>query len=113
MPKDFAEALKEKVQRPFIFGPIDYTGLDQPNFPAEMWNQGVLNNLKKSIYLPEGLCIHGYDITVKNKTLKRATTIVKHSRFLKNMVVYPVFPPEPEPVAAPEGDINAKTDDAE
>ena len=42
--------------------------------------------------MPEGLCIHGYDVTIKNKTLKRATTVLKHSRFLKNMVVYPKYP---------------------
>jgi hypothetical protein len=44
------------------------------------------------MHMPENLCIHGYQVTVKNKTLKRATTVLKHSRFLKNMVVYPVFP---------------------
>jgi hypothetical protein len=44
------------------------------------------------MYMPENLCIHGVDVTVKNKTLKRATTILKHSRFLRNMIVYPKFP---------------------
>ena len=42
--------------------------------------------------MPENLCIHGYEVTIKNKTLKRATTVLKHSKFLKNMIVYPVYP---------------------
>lgn len=54
--------------------------------------------------MPENLCIHGFDVCVKSKTLKRPTTIVKHSRFLRNMEVYPVFPPEAEPVVAEEGE---------
>ena len=48
--------------------------------------------------MPENICIHGYSVTIKRKTLKRRTTIVKHSRFLRNLEVYPVFPPEPEPI---------------
>ena len=42
--------------------------------------------------MPENLCIHGYEVTIKNKTLKRATTVLKHARFLKNMIVYPLYP---------------------
>ena len=48
--------------------------------------------------MPANLCIHGYKVAVKGRTLKRRTTIVKHSRFLRNMEVYPIFPPEPETV---------------
>jgi hypothetical protein len=59
--------------------------------------------------MPENLCIHGYQVTIKNKTLKRATTILKHSRFIKNMVVYPVFPVQ-EVVQAPV--VQEKTEDA-
>ena len=45
-----------------------------------------------SLQMPENLCIHGYEVTIKNKTLKRATTVLKHAKFLKNMIVYPVYP---------------------
>jgi len=48
--------------------------------------------------MPENICIHGLKVTIKKKTLKRASTIVKHSRFLRNLEVFPIFPPEPEPV---------------
>lgn len=48
--------------------------------------------------MPENLCIHGYKVTVKKRTLKRRSTIVKHSRFLRNLEVVPEVPAEPEPV---------------
>jgi hypothetical protein len=48
--------------------------------------------------MPDGVCVHGFQVTIKSKTLKRRTTIVKHSRFLRNMQVFPIFPPEPVPV---------------
>jgi len=48
--------------------------------------------------MPEGVCIHGFKVCIKKRTLKRRTTIVKHSRFLRNLEVFPVFPPEPEPI---------------
>ena len=35
---------------------------------------------------------------VKGRTLKRATSLLKHARFLQNLEVTPVWPPEPEPV---------------
>ena len=50
--------------------------------------------------LPDFLCIHGYKVTVKKRTLKRRSTIVKHSMLLRNMEVIPEFPPQPEPIEA-------------
>jgi len=97
---DFQEALKEKIQRPFIFGPIEFSGLDQESFPGAEWRNEIVGNLSRSLYLPENLCIHGFNVTVKNKTLKRASTIVKHSRFLRNLIVSPVFPAPPKQVEA-------------
>jgi hypothetical protein len=43
---------------------------------------------------------------VKKRTLKRRTTLLKHARFLKNLEVNPVYPPEPEPAADGEGEEN-------
>lgn len=42
---DFGQALKEQVLRPFVFGPIEFTGLDEPaeDFPAEFWHDAVVN----------------------------------------------------------------------
>ena len=93
-PVDFAEALRDQVPRPFIFGPIEFSGLDRGDFPAGEYREFVSQNLSESVYMPANLCIHGFKVTVKNKTLKRASTIVKHSRYMNNMVVYPVFPIE-------------------
>jgi hypothetical protein len=42
--------------------------------------------------LPDNICIHGFNVTIKNKTLKRRSSIVKHSRFLRNMEVTPIAP---------------------
>lgn len=58
--------------------------------------------------MPENICIHGYNVTIKKRTLKRRSTIVKHSRFLRNLEVYPVFPPEPEPIIEEAEDEEAK-----
>lgn len=67
-------------------------------FRHDLVRQYIVELLLKSPYLPENLCIHGFKVAVKKRTLKRRTTIVKHSRFLRNMEVFPLFPPEPEPV---------------
>lgn len=92
-PHDFQEALNERAGRPFIFGPVEFHGLDEPEtFEGEHWRHLIEEQLAASVYLPENLCIHGFNVTIKNKTLKRATTVVKHSRFLRNMVVYPRMP---------------------
>lgn len=63
--------------------------------------------------MPENICIHGLEVTIKSKTLKRASTIVKHSRFLRNLEVYPVFPPEPEPVQPVEEENQEEAEDDE
>ena len=60
--------------------------------------------------MPDNLCIHGFKVQVKNKTLKRRTTILKHARFLRNLEVTPVFPPEPEPVPEQE-ELNEEGDE--
>ena len=61
--------------------------------------------VETSNYFPTNTCIHGLYVKVKKGTLKRTTQLVKHSRFLNNLRVYPVFPPEPEPEEEkPEGE---------
>ena len=39
IPKEFGLALQEKITRPFIFGPVEFTGLNEPvsTFPAWQW----------------------------------------------------------------------------
>lgn len=85
--------MRERIQRPFIFGPIEFQNLnlteDQEPFRHDLVREYIVDLLVKSPYLPEALCIHGFKVAVKKRTLKRRTTIVKHSRFLRNMEVIP------------------------
>jgi hypothetical protein len=77
-------------------GPIEFSHLDNDHFPAAEWRQKIVETLQKSLNLPENLCIHGFNVNVKGKTLKRASTIVKHSKFMRNMIINPIYPPEPD-----------------
>lgn len=38
------------------------------------------------------ILIHGVNVLVKKRKLKRRTTLLKHSRFLQNMTVTPIVP---------------------
>ncbi len=40
--------------------------------------------------------MHGYRVTVKERTLKRRTSLLKHARFISNLEVKPVLPAEPD-----------------
>ena len=53
--------------------------------------------------LPSNLCIHGFKVKVKKRNLKRRSMLLKHARFLRNLEVFPVLPPEPEAMDG-EGD---------
>jgi hypothetical protein len=113
IPNDFAQALKERISRPFIFGPIEFTGLDQDPLPwnlPEVWGK-VIQQLEMTPYLPENLCLHGFTVTAKGRRLKRRSTIVHHSRFLRNMQVSPIFPPEPEVVEVVEDEEKNEEDE--
>lgn len=48
------------------------------------------------------ICVHGHKVQVKERTLKRGTSMLKHSRFLPNLQVKPIWPAEPEPVVKNE-----------
>ena len=97
-PLDYIEILKEKIPRPFIFGPVDFTDIDNNSepFPVDFWHETIIESLMRSPYLPaDNILIHGFHITAKGRrTFKRASTIVHHSRFLKNLQVFPMGPPE-------------------
>ncbi len=53
--------------------------------------------------------MHGYKVAVKGRTLKRGSTLLKHARFLQNLVVEPLYP-EPLPDVEPE-DVDAEEHD--
>ena len=85
-PTDYVEVLKEKIPRPFIFGPIDFYDLTEEPFPVDHWYEEILSTLMNCPYLPpDNILIHGFNLTAKGKTLKRGSTLLKHSRFLKNL----------------------------
>jgi hypothetical protein len=41
---DYVEILKEKIPRPFIFGPIDFEDLEEKEqpFPLDYWYEHIL-----------------------------------------------------------------------
>jgi hypothetical protein len=52
-----------------------------------------------SPHLPsDNILIHGFNILGKGRTLKRASTILHHARFLRNLEVQPMLPAVSEPV---------------
>ena len=50
------------------------------------------------------MCIHGYKVKVKKRTLKRRGSLLKHARFLQNLEAFPEYPKEPEPIVEAEGE---------
>lgn len=92
-PRDFAEAVREKVQRPFTFGPIDLEGLDSADFDMASAYDLIIETLEQQSVFAEGsICVHGYNVLAKGRTLKRSSTLLKHARFLNNLQVTPVYP---------------------
>ena len=103
-PSDYIEVLKEKVPRPFIFGPVEFEDLEENEqpFPAAYWHESIISTLMRCPYVPaDDILIHGFAVTVKGQTLKRASQVVKHSRFLKNLQVFPLGPQEDDSLASP------------
>ena len=37
--------------------------------------------------MPHNTCIHGFKVKVKQRNLKRRTSLLKHARFLRNLEV--------------------------
>lgn len=88
------------MPRPFVFGPVEFEGLDLADgdfpFEPEAQREKVTAALDRSILLPSNLCLHGFKVKVKSRNLKRRSSLLKHARFLKNLEVLPILPPEPE-----------------
>lgn len=100
--EEFAKALKAKVKMPFLFGPVEFTGLnlsqDEEPFDFNFERENVISILQRSSFLPQNTCIHGFKVKVKNRNLKRRSSLLKHSRFLRNLEVLPNPPPIKEEV---------------
>ena len=95
---DVLRCLRREAPRAFTFGPIKFSNLDLPDTPeiqAARTSQ-IIDKLHEVSSLGEPrICIKGYKVRVKGRTLKRRGCYLKHSRFLKNLEVVPIVP---EPV---------------
>ena len=116
-PNDFSEALKEKAPRRFTFGPIDFSDLslseEQLPFDHEKARADIISRAEASMEEPF-ICIHGYKVQIKGRTFKRRTTMLKHGRFLSNLVVSPIYPQplfQDDEEEGEEGEENQDEDD--
>ena len=78
-----------------MFGPFEFTDLDSGSFDAQKARNRVQKMLENRTILGEAgnqICVHGFRVMVKERTLKRGSSLLKHARFLQNLVVAPVFP---------------------
>lgn len=93
--------MRQRTPRPFTFGPIEFRHLnlsqEKNPFDDNRARQEVVDRLDTAIGQPI-ICIKGYEVLIKGKTLRRRTSILKHSRFLQNLTVVPNFPEELVPV---------------
>jgi len=100
--EDFSKALKHKVKMPFLFGPVEFDGLnlmeDKEPFDFQQERENVIKALQRSSFFPQSICIHGFKVKVKQRNLKRRSSLLKHSRFLRNLEVTPNPPPIKETV---------------
>ena len=69
----------------------------------------VADILKRHLELPDGLCIHGYEVKVKKRNLKRRSSLLKHAKFLQNLEVLPIMP-EPKEEEKKEGEEEEEAD---
>ena len=105
------------MKRPFVFGPCSIEDLDlleeESPLRDDLVREGIIEKLEETNGWLKGLCMHGYSVQIKDRTLKRRTTILKHARFLRNLKVSPNYPPEPEPevVEGEEGEKGDEDDD--
>ena len=109
-PDGYKGALEYYVKRPYLFGPVEFEGLDlteeQQPFVPEDERKRVTDVLERGTGMPPGLCIHGYQVTVKDRNLKRRSSLLKHARFLRNLQVKPLMPEvvEEAPVSGEDED---------
>lgn len=78
-----------------MFGPIELSGLDKDEtFDAVKTTKQIIDTLEKKdgVLGQDNICVHGFRTEIKQRRLKRRTTILKHSRFLPNLVVTPNEP---------------------
>ena len=114
-PADFAKALTKEVPRPFTFGPIEFSELNltesEMPFDADGNKLRIIDSLDLHLQQPS-CCIRGHTVQIKGRNFKRRSTMLKHGRFMQNLVVSPVYPKLVEAVEE-EGEDEAGEDSAE
>jgi hypothetical protein len=99
---------------PFIFGPVEFTGLNlneqDHGFDFESERENVISLLQRSICMPQNICVHGFRVKVKQRNLKRRSSLLKHSRFLRNLEVTANPPPVKEVIQENEGEEDEEDD---
>ena len=96
-----------------MFGPVRFKDLHlSPEIPFDYLGerQNVLMALQSSSLNAKSVCVHGYQVKVKARNLKRRSSLLKHSRFLRNLEVIPNGPP-PKEETKEEGEEAANEDD--
>jgi hypothetical protein len=89
--------LKKTWPRPFTFGPVKFSDLNiedpDVNAAGEVRRGQVSEHLTTMPTVTETpILIHGVNVLVKKRKLKRRSSLLKHSRFLQNMTVTPNVP---------------------
>jgi hypothetical protein len=99
---------------PFLFGPVEFDGLnmseDKEPFDFINERENVIKALQRSTLFPQSICVHGFKVKVKQRNLKRRSSLLKHSRFLRNLEVSPCPPPIKEAVKEENDDGEGEDD---
>lgn len=95
----FQKALTHKFVRPFTIGPITFKDLQAGTFDFDVQRKVVVSELEKAPSMKENnIFVHGLKVAVKERNLKRGSSLLKHARFLQNLKISPISPP---PIAPP------------
>lgn len=94
--------MRERAPRPFTFGPVIFSELNSSDaFDSADARQRVCDLVDTALGEPM-LCIKGYQVQIRQRTFKRRSTMLKHGRFLKNLLVTPIYPEKIEEEPAKE-----------
>lgn len=98
-PLEFGRALRERIGRPFAFGPIDLKDLNNSNTVNSdngvKIRQRITKEFIKNKEIGEkdtSICQNGFKVLVKDRTWKRSTSMLKHARFIQNLTLEPIYP---------------------
>ena len=107
--------MAQKFTRKFTFGPLEFDDLDG-DLDYEAVRKRIIDALEQSQPYKDAtggrVCVHGLRVLIKDRSLKRSSSLLKHSRFALNFVVTPVWPVEVKSADDKEdGDGNQDQDD--